>query len=217
VLTTLCPVGKTKLMTAAISLVLFDMDDVLSHYDRSARVIHLSALSGQTPENVHQAIWGSGLEYQADTGSIGDEEYLAKMGDLLGCRISREDWLASRRASITPNPDVLALATAVAARHRVAVLTNNCRMVADNIQYLNPAVAELFGRQIYASASFGAAKPAADAYLRCLDRIGASAAKTLFVDDLEINVAGALRAGLHGHVFTGAESLSAELLRLDLL
>jgi hypothetical protein len=49
-------------MTAVISLVLFDMDDVLSHYDRSARVNHLSALSGQAPETVHQAIWGSGLE-----------------------------------------------------------------------------------------------------------------------------------------------------------
>ena len=204
-------------MTAVISLVLFDMDDVLSHYDRSARVNHLSALSGQAPEIVHKAIWGSGLEDRADAGSVSDEEYLTTMGDLLGCRISRDDWLASRRASISPNTEVLALAQALSARHRVAVLTNNCRMVSDHIQFLNPAVAELFGDQIYSSASLGAAKPAVDVYLRCLDRLGASAAETLFVDDLETNVAGAISAGLHGHVFTGAKSLSAELRRLDLL
>jgi HAD superfamily hydrolase (TIGR01509 family) len=204
-------------MTASISLVLFDMDDVLSHYNRSARVNHLSALSGQTLETVHQAIWGSGLEDRADAGSVSDEEYLMTMGDLLGCRISRDDWLASRRASISPNLEVLALVTALAARHRVAVLTNNCRMVPDNIQYLNLAVTELFGHHIYASASFGAAKPAANAYLRCLDRLGVSATETLFVDDLEVNVAGAISAGLHGHLFTGAESLSVELRRLDLL
>lgn len=204
-------------MTPLISLVLFDMDDVLSHYDRSARVNHLSALSGQKPETVHHAIWGSGLEDRADAGLVSDDEYLTIMGDLLGCRITREDWLASRRASISPNLEVFALVTALAARHRVAVLTNNCRMVSDNIQYLNPAVAELFGRHIYASASLGAAKPAAHAYLRCLDGLGVSAAETLFVDDLEINVVGAVNAGLHGHVFTGTESLSAELQRRNLL
>ncbi|HKR38188.1 MAG TPA: HAD family phosphatase, partial [Paraburkholderia sp.] len=38
-----------------------------------------------------------------------------------------------------------------------------------------------------------------------------------FVDDLESNVAGAISAGLHGHVFTGAGALSAELQRLNLL
>lgn len=204
-------------MTASISLVLFDMDDVLSYNNRSARIDHLSALSGQTPETVHQVIWGSGLEDRADTGSISDDEYLMIMGDLLGCRISRDDWLTSRRASISPNLEVLALVTALAARHRVAVLTNNCRMVSDNIRYLNPAVAELFGDHIYASASFGAAKPAVNAYLRCLDRLGVNATETLFIDDLEVNVAGAINAGLHGHLFTGAESLSAELRRLDLL
>lgn len=204
-------------MTPVISLVLFDMDDVLSHYDRSARVNYLSALSGQAPETVHEVIWGSGLEDRADAGSVSDEEYLTTMGDLLGCRITREDWLASRRASILPNMEVLALVTALTARHRVAVLTNNCRMVSDHIQFLNPAVAKLFGDQICSSASLGAAKPSINVYLRCLDRLGGTAAETLFVDDLETNVGGAIRAGLHGHVFTGAESLSAELRRLGLL
>ena len=193
------------------------MDDVLSHYDREARITHLSVLSGQSPEKVREAIWGSGLEDRADSGSIGDEEYLLTLGELLDCHISRDDWLASRRASISPNLEVLALGMALASRHRVAVLTNNCRMVADHIGYLSPAVAELFGDQIYASAMFGAAKPSANVYLRCLDRVGVSAAATLFVDDLESNVAGAISAGLHGHVFTGAGTLSAELQRLNLL
>jgi HAD superfamily hydrolase (TIGR01509 family) len=94
--------------------------------------------------------------------------------------------LAARRCH---KLEVLALATALAARHRVAVLTSNCRIVSDNIQYLNPAVAELLGHHIYASASFGAAKPTTHAYLRCLDGLGVSAAETLFIDDLEINVA----------------------------
>ncbi len=34
-------------MTASITLVLFDMEGVLSHYDRAARVDRLAAISGQ--------------------------------------------------------------------------------------------------------------------------------------------------------------------------
>lgn len=208
---------RTYRMTALISLVLFDMDDVLSHYDRSPRVHHLSAISGRPPETVQQAIWGSGLEDRADAGLISDDEYLTALGEILGCRVTRDDWLAARRASISLNVEVLALARSLSARYRVAVLTNNCQLVTDNIQYLNPAVAELFGPHVYASASFGAAKPAPHVYLRCLDGLGVSAAETLFIDDLEVNVTGAIKAGLHGHVFTGAASLSEELERRRLL
>jgi HAD superfamily hydrolase (TIGR01509 family) len=204
-------------MTASPALVLFDMEGVLSHYDRSARVDHLSAVSGQTPDAVRHAIWGSGLEARADAGQISDDEYLSALGTLLGCPIHRDDWLAARRASITPYAEVIALAAKVAERSRIAVLTNNCRLVTDHIGYLNPPVAQLFGPHVYASASFGAAKPAAQAYLRCLDQLGVSATNTLFIDDTDTNVAGAVDAGLHGYKFVSADALSEELARRRLL
>jgi glucose-1-phosphatase len=55
-----------------ISLALFDMDDALVHYDRSARVNRLASLSDRTPDEVAHAIWGSGLEAKADAGLIDD-------------------------------------------------------------------------------------------------------------------------------------------------
>jgi hypothetical protein len=135
-------------MTASPALVLFDMEGVLSHYDRSARVEHLSAVSGQAPDAVRHAIWGSGLEARADAGEISDDEYLSELSGLLGCPIHRDDWLAARHASITPYMEVLALAAKVADRCRIAVLTNNCRLVTDYIGYLNPPVAQLFGPRV---------------------------------------------------------------------
>jgi glucose-1-phosphatase len=204
-------------MTASPALVLFDMEGVLSHYDRSARVDHLSAVSGQAPEVVRHAIWGSGLEARADAGQIGDDEYLSALGVLLGCPIRREDWLAARRASITPYTEVIALAARVAEHRRIAVLTNNCRLVTDYLGYLNPPVAQLFGPHVYASASFGAAKPAAQAYLRCLEQLGVDADETLFIDDTDANVAGAINAGLHGYKFVSAEALAEELASRQLL
>lgn len=204
-------------MSAPITLVLFDMEGVLSHYDRAARTDRLAAVSGQSAETVRYAIWGSGLEARADAGRISDDEYLLELAALLNYPLSRAEWLAARRASITPNQPVLALASRVAARQRIAVLTNNCRLFTEHVDYLNPPVAQLFGSRIYSSASFGAAKPAAQTYLGCLEQIGASAAETLFIDDTEANVTGALDAGLHGYRFTDAAGLSEELTRYGLL
>ncbi|CAE6803562.1 HAD-IA family hydrolase [Paraburkholderia domus] len=204
-------------MTAPITLVLFDMEGVLSHYDRSARVERLAAISGRTPEVVRHAIWGSGLEARADAGQISDDEYLRLLGDLLSYPISRDDWLAARHASITPNAEVLALAERVAERRRIAVLTNNCRLLTDHIGFLNPPAAQLFGPHVYASAAFGAAKPAAQTYLRCVEQLGVPAAEALFVDDTDANVTGALDAGLQGYQFVSAKALSAELARYGLI
>jgi glucose-1-phosphatase len=204
-------------MTATIALVLFDMEGVLSHYDRAARVAHLAATSGQTADTVRHAIWGSGLEARADAGLISDDDYLSELGTLLDYPVSRDDWLAARLASITPDEQVLALARQVAGRRRIAVLTNNCRLLTDHIAYLNPPVARLFGSHVYSSASFGAAKPAAQTYLGCLERIGVPADQTLFVDDTHANVNGAIDAGLQAYRFVDAAGLSDELTRRGLL
>lgn len=204
-------------MTAPIQLVLFDMEGVLTHYDRAARADHLAATTGRSPDQVRHAIWGSGLEARADAGEISDDEYLRELGQLLGCQVDRADWLASRRASITPNAETLALAARLSGSHRIAILTNNCRLVTDHIGYLNPAVAQLFGLHVYPSAAFGATKPNAQAYLGCIGQLGAAAEETLFIDDTEANVAGAVDAGLHGYRFVSADALSEELVRRRLI
>ena len=93
----------------------------------------------------------------------------------------------------------------------------NCRLMTDHIAMLNPSVAQVFGRDVYSSASFGAAKPAAQSYLRCLGQLGIGAAQTLFIDDSAANVTGAIDAGLQGYRFVSTEALAAELARRQLI
>lgn len=47
-------------------------------------------------------------------------------------------------------------------------------------------------------------KPDPAIYRRALDRFGLEAARTLFIDDVPANIAGAASVGIDGHVFTGA-------------
>lgn len=204
---------EAERMTQPIKLVLFDMEGVLSDYDRAARTARLADLTGRPPEAVRHAIWESGLEARADAGRIGVDQYLRELAQLLGAPVSRDDWLIARKASITPNLEVVALAERVARCSRIAVLTNNCRLVTDYIDYLNPPVARVFGAHVYPSATFGAAKPDAQAYLGCVGWLGVTAQETLFIDDADANVAGAVSAGLLGCKFVGAGALAQELAR----
>jgi putative hydrolase of the HAD superfamily len=204
-------------MDPAISLVLFDLDGVLCDYNRAARVAHLAALTGQGPEAVRAAIWDSGLEARADAGLVRGEDYLQELGALLGHRLTLDDWLAARRAATTPKADVIELAKTVAAGRRVAALTNNSHLLTRNMDRICPAVGALFAAgTILSTASYGATKPATQAYLCCLAELGAAPAETLFIDDVEANVAGALQAGLHAHLFVDAPTLAQEFAALRL-
>ncbi|MDM0075387.1 HAD family phosphatase [Variovorax sp. J2P1-59] len=198
-------------MNASISLVLFDLDGVLCHYDRSARVEHLAASTHQSAEAVRHAIWGTGLESRADAGLIGDDDYLDELGRLLGSPVTLDAWLEARRAAMTLDAQVLRMAQAVATRCRIAIFTNNCRLLALHMRRLCPEVAALFGNAIHTTAEFGATKPAPEAYLRCVEALGVSPGETFFIDDVESNVAGALRAGLQAYEFANAAGLALEL------
>lgn len=122
----------------SISLVLFDLDGVLCDYDRSARVAHLAALTGQGAEAVRRAIWDSGLEARADAGLMSGGDYLRDLGVLLGHRLTLDDWLAARRAATTPKAGVLRLARAVAATRRIAILTKGRQCAVDGVRFHMP-------------------------------------------------------------------------------
>ncbi|MGK9231941.1 HAD family phosphatase [Inquilinus limosus] len=200
-----------------IALVLFDMNEVLCRYDKAARIAALARLSGRSPQAIEAAIWGSGFEDRGDAGELDAEAYLRGFGERIGTPLSRAEWTAAQRAAMTPMPETLDLAARVAGAARVAVLTNNSLLMLQQIDTLFPELRPIFGDAIHVSAQFRARKPDPEAYRRCLDRLGAAAAETLFVDDGAGNVAGAEQAGLAGHHFVDAAGLAAALQRHGLL
>ncbi len=196
-------------MTHKISLVVFDMHDVLCRYDRDRRMADLEQLSGRPAAVIYQAIWASGFENEADAGKLDDAAYLAGFGARLGYPITLRQWLDNRKLSMTPMPEVLALLAQV--RVKVAVLTNNHLLVRQHLDWLFPELFALCGAQSYVSAQFGAAKPDPAVYRACVAAAGAVPAETLFVDDSAANVQGARAAGLAAHHFADASSLAAAL------
>ncbi|TNC14305.1 HAD family phosphatase [Methylobacterium terricola] len=198
-------------MVDDIELVLFDLDNVLYHYDRRLRVEHLSGITGIPADTIHAAIWDSGLEWLGDSGALAPQDYLRAFGDRIGYPISLTEWLDARRASVAPDDRMLALVERLRASKAVAILTNNSELLTAHIDVVCPELRPLFGAHIYASASFRAAKPDVTCFHRCLAGLGARPSAVLFVDDLAENVAGARAAGLQAHHFTSADGLRRDL------
>jgi glucose-1-phosphatase len=200
-----------------ISLILLDLNGVLYHYDREARVQALASMSHLSPALIKAAIWDSGFEDRGDAGAFDAEAYLHGFGAAIGCNLSEAEWVTALRAAITPIPEALALVRRIRTNITCAVLTNNNLLVRRYFSTLYPEAATRVGTQAYVSAEFGARKPDPDVYRRCLAKLGAEPAAALFIDDNQLNVAGARAAGLAAHYSTCADDLMAALQERGLL
>ncbi len=194
-------------------LVIFDMDDVLCHYDLGKRLRALSRLSGKTPRDIRSAIWDSGFEDASDSGRFKTgEAYLEGFAERLGYPISRSDWVAARRCAMEPIPEMLGFAAHTAAEHEIFIYTNNGPLLKETLGELFPEAQAIFASRAYCSYEFGTKKPDPASYRRLLDHIGATPEEAWFIDDKKSNVEGARIAGLHATKFVSYDRLEAEAL-----
>jgi glucose-1-phosphatase len=199
------------------SLVIFDMDEVLCHYEVGKRWRHLADLAGTTARDVRAALWDSGFEEDADAGGYANpKEYLAEFAKRLGYPINRQQWLEARRIAMTPNTEVIDIARAIKRDASLAIYTNNGPLVKDNIGILIPETAKIFDLQ-FCSYEFGTKKPDPESFTRLVNHIGKRPEDCWFIDDKRSNVQGAVMAGLRGHHFRHVEFLreDAQLMGFD--
>jgi glucose-1-phosphatase len=195
-------------------LVIFDMDDVLCHYDLGRRLRALAALADVSARDVRAAVWDSGFEELADAGGYADPEiYLQEFGQRLGYPITRTQWIEARRIAMTPSLDVLALAKSIGTQSSIAIYTNNGPIVKDNLDMLFPEAAAVF-KDRFCSYQFGTKKPDPEAFTRLVNLVGKEPSRCWFIDDKKSNVQGARLAGLKAHHFTHYNLLAAEAIEI---
>lgn len=92
---------------------------------------------------------------------------------------------------------------------RMALCTNNVREWEPHWRPMLP-IDEVF-EVVVDSAFVGTRKPESRIYAITVERLGVAAEDCVFVDDLEINVDGARKAGMHGVVFRDTAQAIAEI------
>lgn len=201
-------------MTARPSLVIFDMDDVLCHYQLGKRLRYLAHIADTTARDVRTALWDSGFEEDSDAGQYPDAEiYLAEFRKRLGFNLTRQQWLEARREAMTANDDVLDIARAIKRHATLAIYTNNGPLVKEHLDVLLPEAAAIFDLR-FCSYEFGTKKPDPESFRRLVKALGKPPEDCWFIDDKKSNVQGARIAGLLGHHFRHADLLAQDATEL---
>lgn len=200
-----------------IRLVIFDMDDVLLHYDVEARQSAIATMAGLTVDEVARLIWDSGIEDASDAGRLSADAYLAACSQALGIPFGRADWFRTRALAMTLDPEAVALAQAVKDKAALALLTNNGFIMGEHFDALVPELRAVFGPAMHVAAEFGTKKPDPAIYARLAARYGVAPAEAAMIDDKPVNIEGARAAGLTGHSFRSAGELRSFLDALSLI
>ncbi|MFD0725451.1 HAD family hydrolase [Lysobacter brunescens] len=200
-----------------IDLVLFDLDDVLVDYSHEVRCRTLGERIGRDADAVRAALFESGLERQADLGRIDPEGVARVLSETLATPVTLGDCVAARAAAMTPRLALGDLIAALAARCRLAVLTNNGLMVRDHFATLCPPFAAHFAGAVHCSAMYGMTKPDPAVFAHCAEALGVAPSRVLFIDDKAANAGGAIRAGMSGHHYQGIAGLRSALAAHHLL
>jgi HAD superfamily hydrolase (TIGR01509 family) len=203
-------------MTAPIECVLFDMDGVLCDYSRDTRLDELGKAMGVDREVAREVMYTSDLEWIADAGEMTVEEYMAALGKGFGQTLTDAQWLHARIAATQVRPSMVALAERLSHTVKIGVLSNNSLMMERHLRTVAPGLFPLFEGRAWVSAQCGAIKPKAACYLNCLAFIGVRPEHTLFLDDAQENVDGAIAAGLQGHLFSSQAEFERLLVEYDL-
>lgn len=202
-------------MNRAPSVVLFDLDGVLAHYDHASRLDLLAQRSGATVEAVSRALFESGLEREADLGLHDAQGQVDALARLLGVAVSLDDCVAARCAAMRADAEVLAIVGYIARHAQVAILTNNNLLLRDHLPAICPPLFPLFDGRVFCSAQFRLAKPDPAIFQRCLALLGTAPDQALFIDDKRENADGARSAGLRAHHYRGLPALRAVLREFD--
>ncbi|TXH69906.1 MAG: HAD family hydrolase [Lysobacteraceae bacterium] len=199
-----------------IDLVLFDLDDVLVDYDHDVRCRTLGDRIGRDANTVQRALFGSGLEFEADLGRIDANGVALALSDSMDVQVTLDDCVAARAASMRARPDLHPIVETLARRCGLAILTNNGLLVRDHFPSLCPTLAPYFSGRVHCSAMYGIGKPEPEIFLRCAEALGVAPGGILFIDDKAENALGAERAGMLAHHYRDPATLLAFLTQLDL-
>ncbi|WP_312235981.1 HAD-IA family hydrolase [Stenotrophomonas sp.] len=202
-------------MPVAVDCLLLDFDGVLVRHARHLRVRHLAASTGRSAALVQAALFDSGLEQQHDAG-LDSALYLLQLGAALGTTVSVAQWQDARIAASPPQAGVIERIERIARDLPIAILTNNGALMVPTIPRILPTLAEALQGRILCSGALGARKPDPAVFAQAMVRIGARPGRTLFIDDLFVNVRGARQAGLHAETATDSRSIGKVLKRYGL-
>jgi glucose-1-phosphatase len=181
----------------AIDALVFDLGGVLIDVDLGRAFAAWSAAAGVPAAALARRFSVDAACCAHERGEIDDRAYFAHLRRTLGVELAEADMLAGWNAVIgEPSAGMEALVGRLARRRPLYVFSNTNPA---HIAHFTPRCRRLLAhfRRTITSCELGRRKPEPEAFARLAAEIGAAPSRLAFFDDVEENVAGARRAGLH--------------------
>jgi putative hydrolase of the HAD superfamily len=195
-------------------VVVFDYGEVLSkspsEHDRQG----ILDAAGAAADTFWPAYWRH--RDDLDHGTVTVADYWVRVGADLGLEFGAAEvqqlWASDFRSWISVEPGSIEVLHDLAeGGTRLALLSNA------GFDFGDPFRRAPFARyfeQIFVSAELGMIKPDPQIYRHVARELGIEPAAMVFIDNKQVNVDGAVEAGVTGHVFTGVGELRAFLTAL---
>lgn len=191
-----------------ITVVLLDLDGVVRHFDDHDRTA-VEDKHGLARGTLQAAAFETELLQLVVTGRITFEEWIGRVGDVVGNPTAARLWLEEKGWI---DWDLVAVVDELRdSGVTVAVLTNGTDIVPDELDRLGAT--EHFDA-IFNSAEIGYAKPDLRAFQHVTDRLGVDPGSVFFTDDSAHKLAGAVEAGMTARLYEGLDSFRAHLAEL---
>ena len=199
-----------------IKAVVFDIGNVILRFDVPAILKEISAALGRHPIQVARSLLDTKRISALERGEIGSEELYRIFRDELGYRGSFPQFKKLWCDHFSLERRTAALLKKVSQRVPTYLLSNTHALHYDFIKSRYAFIKCVRGAAL--SHELGMRKPEPRIFKAALKLAGVKdPAQALFIDDLELNVAGARKAGLQAIRYRGPEDLTRRLKSFGLL
>ncbi len=198
-----------------IELVAFDLGNVLCAIDEMTPAAKLAELSGRTQADVHDVVFGKQHLLPFESGKTSFEDHALQAIATLGIDLSIGEFADIFNSALVPSDEMYPLVTRIAKTHRIALVSNTSEPHWDYARRFLPFSARL--DPVIVSYSVGSMKPEPEFYEALLAQSGIPADRILFIDDLQVNIEAATKAGVIGHHFVSKAALEATLSDLGVI
>lgn len=193
-----------------IETFLFDMGNVLLHFSHERMCRQMAEVCGLTPSDVRKMLFDSGAQVDLETGRLSEHALHTRLEaqsrrpvDFASLVYAASD-IFDRNLPIEP-----IVRTLKRQGYRLVLLSNTSlshfRFVRERFDILSVFDAYVVSFEV------GKMKPDDEIFHAALAAAGCPAEHCFYTDDISEYVAAARRHGLQAEVFTGADSLAAQL------
>jgi FMN phosphatase YigB (HAD superfamily) len=198
--------------TLAITVITFDLGNVLVKVDHLRFCRRLGALAGISPRQVYARVFESSLEPGYDTGRITSREFYQRVTAHFGVALPYARFSDLWCDIFDPMEAMAELVQHLESRYPLYLLSNTNSL---HFEYIQERFGDLLGRfrAFVLSYEVGSRKPEAAIYQELLRQVGRPPEEILFLDDKPAFVAEARSHGLTAWQFRSPDELRRELAR----